>query len=452
MESPNSQGSKCALVVIVAASCTVWTYGATLEPSELAAIETAFEEAKLFVRQGQYASAAAAFEAVAAANAGTRKGQRAAVEAGINYDRADQVEKALEQFDLAVSRATPSPLSEAALYEKAAMCQRRGRVKEAIQAIDYLRLGFPYSTRLFDALDILAHVHKLTPEQLQALKGLEQQALESLREVNRLMGGDQYEAALQLAEEIKTKFSQSGAALAAAMAEGQILCKLGQFGKACEVMLPLLDRLDAAAPRSEMAQEGRSLVGRAILDYAEGVYEHELRRRSAESPATWKAVREYVERVEFMGHDYRQLARARVMLVALDLVEGDPAKAERRVGIFLKSYGGLKKLRRFPVEVMHFHLLAAETFRVQGKHDRAFALSEKIKQMYGQLPPEDQRGVRDSYRQACYLSFHLLCLMQADRAAIEAAAQEVLNRFPESRQAAQVKRQLGASFSAKSTP
>jgi len=445
-----SFGMMGGLVVSLLASVSVCASGAELASGERAALEDGLATAKELVRQGDYGSAAAAYEALAATHPGVRKGQRAALEAGLNYERVGRIDKAIEQLDLAVSQAVPSDLSEAALYEKAALCEKHGRTDEALKAVAYLKQGFPYSEQLADALAIEGRVRKLSAGQVASMQAREQEGREVLREMNRLLAGDQYASALAVIENNKSRLSGTGASVAAGLGVGQALCRLREYGKASEVLLPLCGSLDAVAPRSEMAQEAKSLLGRALLDYAEEVYEAGIKQRQGESPATWREVRKYVDGVERMGHDRMQVARAEVMRVALDLVEGDSATAQKRAEHYMKAYAGVKKLKKFPVQVLQLHLLAINAARSLHEMDKALALCEKVKSLYGQLPASQQKDVEGSYRQACYQRFLTLRWMKADPAEIQAAGEEVLARFPDSRHAELVQKQLAGGAAERS--
>ncbi len=452
--------NSCVLVLFVVTSPNVVRGGemslGTLEarsPEWLAAIGAEFDRARQLVKEERYAEAAGVFEAVATAASKTIKGQRAAVEAGDFYGLAGQQQKAVAMYDLAISIGIQAELSEAALMEKALLHEKQGRSDEALKALEHLRLGYPFSGELATALDGMARITGMTADQGNSRKSAELKASAILRQVTYGITSDResdFRAGLETIADLQKDYPDTGAALVAEVIKGEILVNLNELEKAFAVLQPLQGRFEAVAPHSEMARKARCLLGRSVLFQGYDLIEGDVKK---DDPEMLKRLRGYCDQVIAMEYTPHQVAGAQVLLVALELRQRNPVKAESLTNDFISLYTGRRKVNQFSKELMNLHLLAADAARLNGNTSKALAMCEKVKSIYSELPEQKRhkRAFREIWASAYYKTFMILNWMHADSSAIKAAGEEVIARFPDGPHADAVRKQLGLPVSTPKT-
>jgi len=451
-----------AIAAVAAVVATGWFVHAQdpLPPpgGDAVTIEEKEAQAASLAAGGQHAAAAALYEEIALLSRDTLDGQRRAVEAGINYGLAGQADKAISQFDFALSMAVrsrwqegplpgPAVWREAALYEKAVACEQLGCTTEALEAIEHLRLWYPYSNNLSRSLEIKARIESMPPSQLETLRTREQEALAILAEANALLVTNRMSLcpeALRLIERIETLYPETTTAVAAKVAKGGILNSLKEGDRAYEVLLPVVTRYTGAPFGTEIAEKAKNYLCESLLISAESTILRE-RRGQVMSTDAWNTVQSLCERASALGPSYRQDLCIKILRVDAELARRDPVKAETLADEYIQQYTDITKVAN-PAAVMVLYLRAADAARLNKKFEKALMLCEKVKTMYTQLPEGQFArpcGARTAYLNAYYKCFLTLQWANADRAELQAAGEQVIARFPDSHCAKVVRRHLG---------
>ncbi len=412
---------------------------------EIAAIQAQFEEAKELVRSGDYAAAAALYEQIAAEHPKTMKGQKAAVEAGINYDRAGQTDKAVHQLDFAASLCVASSVSEFALYQKALVCEASGCAQDALAAINCLRIAYPESGQIPGALEIKARIQGMTPQQLEALKARELEAADILAQAAaKLATKTERAEALVLIDRIETHYADTSSAVSALLVKGDTLHALGRYEDAQNAYKQLRDRVVPLAPRSQFAVKARMGVAFERVHRAVQLCEQSIVDRSSKDEGMVEEARAACNGViDASDASPTMLARARALLVEIEIFDQRPERAESLAEEFLtKNYPRQHHLKTYPQWILVMHLGIAEAARMRQNYDKALHKCEEIKQLFSQLPEKRRAAMQPLLKRVYFQNFLALVESRADRERAVAAGHELMTRFPDPRSDDVVTRRL----------
>lgn len=400
-------------------------------------VDAKIEQAKQLAERNQYVEAAGIYQQVAAMAANLShlgREQWAWVEAGICHDLAGQTDNAINSFNAVVSKSATSWWAEEALCRKAELCVRKGRSEDAGRTAEFLRIGFVNSTFMDRAIEIKGQIDGIGSGQVEAAIVKEHEAAEKLHALKTnptapLADKDILAVALQ----IEKDYPNTSAAVAVLAEKGKALIGLQHYDKAYEAYTQLQTRVSVVAPRSYLAIEATKGESYAILRRGQDLLEKVKTKKEGLPVGVLDKARSDLNRVVEMKKDETHVALAHQLLAEACLTSRGFGEAEAMLDKLLaEDYAAPAKLQLIPSRILSFHLLLSEAARQQGKYEKAFQVSERIKALYSGLPkkkqdsPNNKQIVDYAYVQC----FMVLVSQKADHDKIEAAGQEVLSRLP----------------------
>ncbi len=425
-----------------------------------------WDQAVSFQSASQHAEAAQAFVAFVERAPDDPRARQAKVRAALCLTQVERPADAIALLDEAIRDGVQDYWLQAALFHKAEACLATDKGTEALQAMQALRAQFPEAPLAARCTVLEAKARGEDPAQADAAYQWELEAAEVYSEAMTALKQGNTEEGWELLGQVMTYYPDTGAALRAYDTAGHLCYKEGRREDAGVYFVAIVDQLRDKAPSSRLLQTARARLGALYHSHGQraealAMYQDMLRTGAGKlsSNAALQIAglsfellhRKFYEREPISDQEWDQLRvicsavketegatdaqKARADLLAIETLcwQKRHADAVDAADEFLTHYSG-DSLKRDIATVRFFAGEAAQTI---GQYDKAL---EHFRWIVSAYPDEDEIWSRMDHLPRTYFRiWETLRNTQAPAEQTAAAADALLNRFPESSYAKHVR-------------
>jgi len=362
--------------------------------------------------------------------------QRAAVSMGVCWFKDGQIEQAIAALTDGVAMNPHAYWAEVGLYYVAAAHQQAGSDDAATAPIALLEERFPESAWTARAQILEVQGNVLQAAAAEAAFSLELAAAVQLQSALQAAGAADAAPALAALDVVIGVHPDSGAALRAREAKGQLLIRDHQLGAGQAEFQAILEQLGQTRPNARIVVNAKLQLAAAYFESLQ-LPGPEIAQVTSENREQLRAMCSEVANHE--GASGLMRATARLMGAESWAWQRKPGPALAAANQFLAMHDAAE----FKREVATARLFAGESLQIMGYHQAALAHYQWIVEAYpgdAEIWPGLANLARTHYR-----VFDALRRSGASAPTVNQAGQYVLEHFPGTRYAELVANALGMS-------